>query len=125
MTQALTYTIPPREDAGDGWYYRATYDVVAVLDADAGPCKDCNEPMVKVKANQHVDHNGYTYTHSLDFLYLHADGAGPHDGNITNCVQERCTQCRAYGTTTTRDTGYGDEVNCSACGHSAYFDRGD
>jgi hypothetical protein len=131
MAEVLTaYVVPDTESSGvtgDGvaWYMRNTHEVLAVLDAEAGPCETCDKPMVRVKVRRDVDHNGYRYPMTLEFVHLHADGSEPHDGKIVNCVKPRCGACGEYGTVTVRDTGYGDETNCSACGSSTYYDRGD
>lgn len=124
-TQQLAYSLPGRSERGDGYDYTHTYEILAVLDANAGPCKDCDKPMVCLKAKQHVNHNGHQYAHTLDFLYAHADGSEPHNGVITNCVKPKCPKCGQYDTLTYQQQAYGDATDCTACGYHHFYDIGD
>jgi hypothetical protein len=61
--------------------------------------------------------------------WRHADGSPGHgkDGNLVLRDTNRCPECKAFGTITARDTGYGSDCTCTctACGWNQYFDRGD
>jgi hypothetical protein len=59
--------------------------------------------------------------------WRHADGTPGHgdDGDLVLPDTSRCPQCKAFGVITVRDTGYGSDCTCTACGWSKYFDRGD
>jgi len=59
--------------------------------------------------------------------WRHADGTPGHgqDGHLVLRDSHRCPQCREFDTITRRDTGYGTDSACTACGWSKYYDRGD
>ncbi len=119
------FSLPRREEHGPGCDYMHSYEVLSVLDDNAGPCKVCDKAMVRLLVNQHVNHNDYQYTMRLDFVYAHADGSAPHDGSITNCVKPKCPQCGRYGTVMHQMQAYGDARDCSACGWHDFYDIGD
>jgi hypothetical protein len=60
--------------------------------------------------------------------WRHADGSPGHgvDGYLV-IAEGRCPECGAYDSDalSRRDTGYGDDVTCTACGWNKYFGRGD
>ncbi len=130
MSETITLNLGPgSESSGDGWTYKHTYELVEVVDPDAGPCKDCDKPMVRVKAKQHVNHNETKYTQTFDFLYAHADGDAPHldtfgSYKLSGAVKPRCPKCKAYGTVEFRQLAYGNETECP-CGYRNYASIGD
>lgn len=125
MPETQLYPLPVREEHGPDYDYTATYEVLSVLSPNAGPCQTCDKPMVRLLAKQHVNHNGYQYTHTFDFLYAHADGSEPHDGKITGCVKPKCPQCGKYGSLVFQMQAYGDVTDCTACGYNHWYDIGD
>ena len=58
--------------------------------------------------------------------WRHANGSEGH-GQDRDLVlpKPRCPDCGAFDSLSDRDTGYGSDITCSACGGSRYYDRGD
>lgn len=58
--------------------------------------------------------------------WRHANGSEGHGGERTLVLPKpRCPDCGAFDSLSDRDTGYGSDITCSACGSSHYYDRGD
>lgn len=124
-TAPTAYTLPGREESGEGYTYEHTYEILAVLDGNAGPCATCDKPLVRLDAKQHVVHNGYRYSMRFDFLYTHRDGTDPHTGiREETRPRGRCTKCSAYAVTAKQEA-YGDRTICAACGHQEFHSIGD
>jgi hypothetical protein len=121
----VTYSLPDAEGSGDGWTYRHTWTVNQVADPDAGPCKVCGRPTVRLDVTQHVQHNEARYDQHLDWIYAHADGSEHHGRRERIEPLSRCPQCRKWGTWGLTQEAYGDRYTCSACGHSAWYSIGD
>jgi hypothetical protein len=125
-TAAVQYQLPVRDESGENYTYHHHYEVLAVLDADAGPCVTCDRPTVRLKAKQHVLHNGSAYTMNHD-MYAHADdGTGEHADPVHQPLRPkaRCHKCSAYTITSTQEA-YGDRTDCTTCGNSEWYSIGD
>ena len=125
MTQLSDYSLPVADEASEHHTYHHHYEVLDVLDPDAGPCDRCGKSTVRLLATQYVDHNGYSYVQTLDFMYAHADGSEHHGrGNFLR-PKQRCPRCLRYGTCATTQEAYGDRTHCDACGYDHWYDIGD
>lgn len=124
MSLTERYPLSSRDEASEGYTYHHHWEVLSVADANAGPCEICDRPMVRLVARMHVNHNGYKYGHTMDFIYTHADGAGQHEDS-PNRPKTHCPKCKAWGTLTTQQQAYGDRTDCSACDYTHWYDIGD
>lgn len=96
-------------------------------------CTYCGRPIVQGRFHW-LDDNGQPQR--MDALYggavmsfpswRHSDGSEGH-GEDRHLVlpKRRCPDCGAFDSLLERDTGYGSDITCSACGYSRYYDRGD
>lgn len=126
----LSQNLPVREETfRTGTVERRTYEIVSVLDPNAGPCKVCDKPMARVDVIEHLDRDGRVYDDRLSFVavHIHADGSAPHNGSIINCVKPQCPQCGQYGTLKTELQAWGDSVTCETpgCDYRAWYSIGD
>lgn len=109
---------------------------VIIIPARAGErCGTCGKPVAQGRfcrtgddgrplRNEHPPYEGIPESFHA---WRHADGTPGHgpDGSAADPDRSRCPSCRATGTVTVRDTGYGVGAACTACGWSSYYDRGD
>lgn len=122
---AVTYVLPEiNDDLGNGNFYEARFELLNVLNPDAGPCEHCDKHVARLSVREHVNHNGTEYTMSLN-KYAHTDGSEAHERTKHMQPKSHCSKCDVWGTIKHVQEAYGDRVTCTNCGDEHWYSIGD
>lgn len=111
---------------------REVLERISTPESEGNVCGYCEKPIAEGWFHWLEDDG---QPHRMDPMYggeiesypswRHADGSPGHGDLSTVYPKYRCPGCKAFDTVNVRDTGYGSDCHCTACGWHKYFDRGD
>lgn len=113
---------------------REVLEAIITPESDGNRCTYCEKPIVQGRFHWNDEHGEPVRSHSShggDIQsfpdWRHVDGTPGHGADLVSLVlpKDRCPSCRAFDSIDIRDTGYGSDCTCTACGWHTYYDRGD
>ncbi len=95
-------------------------------------CTNCRQPIAQGRFHWLDDDGqpqrgqGFYAGEIMSFTsWRHTDGTPGRGCGSLVLPARRCPECGAFDSIKVRDTGYGSDCTCTACGWNEYFDRGD